>query len=149
MLFSKIYDVLIYERQLAPSIEFVDLHPDQVFVLDHVAKPRIGDGMMEPWKAQMFEMARRENVSCKLSGMATEANWEEWTMDDLRPFMEVALDAFGPRRLMFGSDWPVARLAVEYGPWVDLCREFISSLSENEIEAIEGGNASRVYGLVD
>jgi L-fuconolactonase len=105
--------------------------------------------MMEPWKAQMFEMARRENVSCKLSGMATEANWEEWTMDDLRPFMEVALDAFGPRRLMFGSDWPVARLAVEYGPWVDLCREFISSLSENEIEAIEGGNASRVYGLVD
>ena len=147
--FDLVYDVLIYERQLAPSIEFVDLHPDQVFVLDHVAKPRIGDGMMEPWKAQMFEMARRENVSCKLSGMATEANWEEWTMDDLRPFMEVALDAFGPRRLMFGSDWPVARLAVEYGPWVDLCREFISSLSENEIEAIEGGNASRVYGLVD
>ena len=147
--FELVYDVLIYERQLAPSIEFVDLHPDQAFVLDHVAKPRIGDGMMEPWKSQMFKMARRENVSCKLSGMATEANWEQWTIDDLRPFMEVALDAFGPSRLMFGSDWPVARLAVEYGPWVDLCREFISGLSENEIEAIDGGNASRVYGLGD
>jgi L-fuconolactonase len=145
--FDLVYDILIYERQLAASIEFVDLHPGQPFVLDHVAKPRIGDGLMEPWKEQMFELAKRENVTCKLSGMATEANWEEWTYEDLRPYMEVALDAFGPARLMFGSDWPVARLAVEYEPWVKLCREFISSLSQDECEAIEGGNAVRAYRL--
>ena len=145
--FDLIYDILIYERQLAPSIEFVDLHPNLSFVLDHVAKPRIGDGVMDPWKAQMFEMARRENVTCKLSGMATEANWTEWTLDGLRPYMEVALDAFGPNRLMFGSDWPVARLAVDYEPWVSLCREFISTLSPHEREAIEGGNSIRAYRL--
>jgi L-fuconolactonase len=95
----------------------------------------------------MHEMARRENVTCKLSGMATEANWTEWTLGELRPYMEVALEAFGPNRLMFGSDWPVARLAVDYEPWVKLCREFISTLSKHEREAIEGGNAVRVYGL--
>lgn len=145
--FDLIYDILIYERQLGSSIEFVDLHPNLPFVLDHVAKPRIGDGLMEPWKEQMFEMSRRENVTCKLSGMATEAKWAEWTADQLRPYMEVALDAFGPDRLMFGSDWPVARLAVDYMPWVNLCREFISSLSTDEREAIEGGNAIRVYQL--
>jgi len=145
--FDLIYDILIYERQLGSSIEFVDLHPNLPFVLDHVAKPRIGDGLMEPWKEQMFEMSRRENVTCKLSGMATEAKWAEWTSDQLRPYMEVALDAFGPDRLMFGSDWPVARLAVDYMPWVKLCREFISSLSTDEREAIEGGNAIRVYQL--
>ena len=145
--FDLVYDILIYERQLGASIEFVDLHPDQPFVLDHVAKPRIGDGLMDPWKEQMFEMARRENVTCKLSGMATEANWTEWTFDELRPYMDVALDAFGPDRLMFGSDWPVARLAVDYEPWVNLCREFISTLSGVEREAIEGGNAIRAYRL--
>ena len=145
--FDLIYDILVYERQLGSSIEFVDLHPNLTFVLDHVAKPRIGDGLMEPWKEQMFEMSRRENVTCKLSGMATEAKWAEWTSDQLRPYMEVALDAFGPDRLMFGSDWPVARLAVDYMPWVSLCREFISSLSTDEREAIEGGNAIRVYQL--
>jgi len=145
--FDLMYDILIYERQLGSSIEFVDLHPNLPFVLDHVAKPQIGDGLMEPWKEQMLEMSRRENVTCKLSGMATEANWAEWTSDQLRPYMEVALDAFGPDRLMFGSDWPVARLAVDYMPWVSLCREFISSLSTDEREAIEGGNATRVYRL--
>jgi len=145
--FDLIYDILIYERQLGSSIEFVDLHPNLPFVLDHVAKPQIGAGLMEPWKELMLEMSRRENVICKLSGMATEANWAEWTSDQLRPYMEVALDAFGPNRLMFGSDWPVARLAVDYMPWVSLCREFISSLSTDEREAIEGGNASRVYQL--
>ena len=145
--FDLVYDILIYERQLSASMEFVDLHPAQPFVLDHVAKPRIGDGLMEPWRAQMFELAKRENVTCKLSGMATEANWTEWTFDELRPYMDVALDAFGPDRLMFGSDWPVARLAVDYEPWVNLCREFISTLSAEEREAIEGGNAIRAYRL--
>jgi L-fuconolactonase len=145
--FNWIYDILIFERQLGPTIQFVDLHPHQVFVLDHIAKPRIGDAMMEPWKSQMYELAKRENVSCKLSGIATEAKWKEWREDDLTPYMEIALDAFGPNRMMFGSDWPVARLAIEYGPWVDLCRRFISSLSVDEQALIEGSVAEQIYGL--
>ena len=127
--YNWVYDILIYERQLGPSIQFVDRHPEQVFVLDHIAKPRIGDSLIEPWKTQMYEMAKRENVFCKLSGITTEANWSEWKKEELIPYMEVALDAFGPSRMMFGSDWPVARLAIEYGPWVEICREFISTLS--------------------
>ena len=145
--YELVYDILIYERQLGPSIEFVDRHPDQVFVLDHVAKPRIGDQIMEPWRAQMFELAKRENVYCKLSGMATEANWQNWTKDDLWPYAEVAMEAFGPTRMMFGSDWPVARLAVEYGDWAGLCREFISTLSDSEQAMIEGEVAIRAYDL--
>ena len=145
--YNWVYDILIYERQLGPSIQFVDRHPEQVFVLDHIAKPRIGDSMIEPWKTQMFEMAKRENVSCKLSGIATEANWSEWKKEDLIPYMDVALEAFGADRIMFGSDWPVARLAVEYGPWVEICREFISTLSGDEQNLIEGNVASKVYGL--
>ena len=145
--YNWVYDILIYERQLGPSIQFVDRHPEQVFVLDHIAKPRIGDSMIEPWKTQMFEMAKRENVSCKLSGIATEANWSEWKKEDLIPYMDVALEAFGADRMMFGSDWPVARLAVEYGPWVEICREFISTLSGDEQNLIEGDVASKVYGL--
>ena len=145
--YELVYDILIYERQLGPSIEFVDRHPDQIFVLDHVAKPRIGDQIMEPWRAQMFELAKRENVYCKLSGMATEANWQNWTKDDLWPYAEVAMEAFGPTRMMFGSDWPVARLAVEYGDWVGLCREFISTLSDSEQAMIEGEVAIRAYDL--
>ena len=145
--FGLVYDILIYERQLAPSIEFVDRHPDLVFVLDHVAKPRIGDNVMEPWAALMKQMAERPNVSCKLSGMATEGNWENWTEEQLVSYMEVALDAFGPNRMMFGSDWPVALLAIDYQRWVGIVRQFISTLSEDEQAAVEGGTACRVYGL--
>jgi L-fuconolactonase len=142
-----VYDILIYERQLGASIEFVDRHPGQVFVLDHVAKPRIGDQVMEPWKTQMFDMAKRENVYCKLSGMATEADWQSWTKEDLWPYIEIAMEAFGPARMMLGSDWPVARLAVEYGDWMNLCRESISSLSETERALVEGGVAAQAYDL--
>lgn len=142
-----VYDILIYERQLGASIEFVDRHPGQVFVLDHLAKPRIGDQVIEPWKTQMFDMAKRENVYCKLSGMATEADWQSWTKEDLWPYIEIALEAFGPARMMLGSDWPVARLAVEYGDWINLCRESISSFSETERALVEGGVAAQAYDL--
>lgn len=145
--YNWVYDILIYERQLGPSIQFVDRHPEQIFVLDHIAKPRIGESVIEPWKAQMYEMSKRENVYCKLSGIATEAKWNEWKKEDLIPYMEIALDAFGPGRVMFGSDWPVAKLAVEYGPWVEICRDFISSLSDNEKSLIEGRVALEIYGL--
>tara|TARA_Y100000588_G_scaffold131453_1_gene144053 strand:- start:1516 stop:2343 length:828 start_codon:yes stop_codon:yes gene_type:complete len=145
--FDLVYDILIYERQLAASIEFVDKHPDLVFVLDHVAKPRIRDNLMEPWATLMKQMAERPNVTCKLSGMATEGEWGNWTESQMVSYMGVALEAFGPDRLMFGSDWPVALLAVDYSSWVGLVRRFISTLSIDEQAAIEGGVARRVYGL--
>jgi len=145
--FDLVYDILIYERQLSATIEFVDQHPQQIFVLDHIAKPRISDNSLKPWKYQMYQLAERENVTCKLSGIATEANWDDWKEEDLLSYMEIALDAFGPSRLMFGSDWPVARLAIEYGPWVNICRSFISSLSQDEQAMIEGEVATKVYQL--
>jgi L-fucono-1,5-lactonase len=142
-----VYDILIYERQLKAAIELVDRHPEQVFVLDHVAKPKIAAHELEPWRTLMRELAQRSNVHCKLSGMTTEADWKQWTMDDLRPYWEVVLECFGPERLLAGSDWPVCMLAVSYGHWWQLLREMVSGLSEGEQEKILGGNAVRVYGL--
>ena len=145
--FGLVYDILIYERQLVPSIEFVDRHPNLVFVLDHVAKPRIRDNAMKPWADLMRQMAERPNVYCKLSGMATEGDWKNWTEEQLVRYAEVALEAFGPKRLMFGSDWPVALLAVEYQRWVAIVDDFISTLSEDEQAAIWGETAARAYKL--
>ena len=145
--FDLVYDILIYERQLSASIEFVDQHPELVFVLDHIAKPKIIDEVFEPWATQMKDLSKRSNVYCKLSGMATEADWQNWSAEDLHPYMETALECFGPDRIMFGSDWPVARLAIEYAQWVEICRTFISKLSTDEQENIEGGTAIKVYKL--
>ena len=145
--FGLVYDILIYERQLAPSIEFVDRHPNLVFVLDHVAKPRIRDNAMKPWADLMRQMAERPNVYCKLSGMATEADWENWTEEQLVRYVEVAFETFGSQRLMFGSDWPVALLAVEYQRWVAIVDDFISTLSADEQAAIWGETAARAYKL--
>ena len=145
--FDLVYDILIYERQLSASIEFVDQHPELIFVLDHIAKPKIIDEIFEPWATQMKDLSKRSNVYCKLSGMATEADWENWSAEDLHPYMEIALECFGPGRIMFGSDWPVARLAIEYAQWVEICRTFISKLSTDEQKNIEGGTAIKVYKL--
>jgi L-fuconolactonase len=141
------YDVLIFERHLPQTIEFVDRHPSQIFVVDHIAKPRIKEGALSPWKENLVELARRGNVYCKVSGMATEANWTTWTAEKLRPYFEVVLDAFGPERLMFGSDWPVLTLAGSYRRWVDTFRSFIAKLPPAEQEAIWAGTARRVYRL--
>jgi L-fuconolactonase len=142
-----VYDILIFERQLPAAISFVDRHPAQVFVLDHIAKPRIRDGALEPWRSYTRELARRENVFCKLSGMVTEADWAQWRPQDLQPYFDVVLDAFGPQRLMAGSDWPVCLLAATHQEWFSTLREFISPLSVAEQDMILGGVATRVYSL--
>lgn len=142
-----VYDILIYERHLPAAIAFVDRHPNQVFVLDHIAKPRIREAILEPWAANLRELARRENVSSKLSGLVTEANWKKWTIHDLRPYFDVVLDAFGPARLMAGSDWPVCLLASSYGKWFDAVRDLVEPLSASEKELILGGVAAKVYSL--
>jgi L-fuconolactonase len=145
--FGLAYDVLIFERHLPQSIAFVDGHPGQTFVLDHVAKPRVRDGLLAPWRERMNDLAKRPNVYCKLSGLATEADPRAWTPGQLAPYMSVALDAFGPRRLMFGSDWPVCLLATGYARWLDVVRDFVSPLSPDERSRIMGGTAAEAYGL--
>jgi L-fuconolactonase len=142
-----VYDILIFERQLPAAIPFVDRHPTQVFVLDHIAKPRIRDRVLEPWRTNIRELARRENVYCKLSGMVTEAHWAKWRPADLHPYFDVVLDAFGPKRLMAGSDWPVCLLAATYQTWFSTLREFISRVSMAEQEMVLGGVATKVYSL--
>ena len=142
-----VYDVLIFEHQLEEAIRFIDRHPNQIFVLDHIAKPQIKIDQLDPWQANIRELAKRDNVSCKLSGMVTEADFENWTEHQLRPYLDTVLEAFGPERLMFGSDWPVCLVASAYKRWHDLICEYIQPLSSAEQAAIMGDNAIRAYKL--
>jgi L-fuconolactonase len=142
-----VYDVLIFERQLEESIRFVDRHSEQAFVLDHIAKPQIKIDQLEPWKQNIHALSKRDNVTCKISGMVTEADYDNWTEDQLRPYLDTVLEAFGPDRLMFGSDWPVCLVACGYKRWHDLIRKFIAPLSGYEQEVIMGSTAIRAYNL--
>jgi L-fuconolactonase len=142
-----VYDILIHARHLPQAARFVDMHPNQHFVLDHCAKPPILTGEVEPWATDIRELAKRPHVCCKLSGLVTEADWRQWTPANLEPYWRVALEAFGPDRLLFGSDWPVALLATSYQRWVDVVTEWIAPLSASEQDAIWSRNASRVYSL--
>ncbi|MCC6365171.1 MAG: amidohydrolase family protein [Bryobacterales bacterium] len=145
--FGLTYDILIYERHLPQTIRFVDQHPHQIFVLDHIAKPRIREKAMSPWKENLRELARRPNVYCKLSGMVTEAEWKGWTPAGVKPYFDVALDTFGPKRLMFGTDWPVLTLAGTYAGWTGLVRQWIGGLGREEQKRILRGTAIEAYGL--
>lgn len=141
------YDILIYADQLAEATAFVDRHPQQRFVLDHAAKPHVREQELEPWSTHMRELARRPNVCCKLSGLAVEADWQHWTLDRLRPYLNVCMNAFGPQRLLAGSDWPVCLTATTYDRWWQTLREYLAPFSETEAAAILGGNAIREYSL--
>jgi len=142
------YDVLVYADQLPATIGLVDAHPGQRFILDHVAKPAIRRGEFpEEWARDIRRLAKRESVVCKLSGMATEVRDPEWDTAVLAPYFETVLEAFGPGRLMFGSDWPVCLLRAGYGAWVDCARELAAGLTEGEREALFGGTAVAAYGL--
>jgi len=142
-----VYDVLVYAPQLVEATRFIDRHPEQVFVLDHMGKPAIARDGFATWARDFRELARRENVACKVSGMVTEADWERWKADDLERYFDVALDAFGPPRLMVGSDWPVLTVACGYGQWWETVGQWTGRLTAAEREQIEGGVAARVYRL--
>jgi L-fuconolactonase len=144
-----VYDILIFERHLPQTVDFVDEHPRQLFVVDHVAKPLIAAGKLEPWATHMRELARREHVFCKVSGMVTEADWvgKTVTLEMLRPYLDVVVEAFGPERLMAGSDWPVCLVGTEYGAWFRMLEEYFKGFSEAERVAVFGETASWVYGL--
>jgi L-fuconolactonase len=141
------YDVLIFEKHLPQTIQFVDRHPAQIFILDHVAKPRIREHRLAPWRDNIRELALRPNVYCKLSGMVTEADWHTWSYEVLSPYIDNVLEAFTPKRLMFGSDWPVVTLASSYRRWVGIVRVAIAQLSTNERDWILAKTALEAYGL--
>src|SRR5688500_9589485 len=141
------YDILIFERHLPQTTTFVDRHARQVFVLDHVAKPKIKAGEIEPWRTHIRELARRPNVYCKISGMVTEADSKTWTPEQLRPYFEVVLESFGSRRLMFGSDWPVCLVGASYALWHQTVADWTAELSPDERELIFGATAIEAYDL--
>jgi len=145
--FNFTYDILIYPHQLLAALELVRRFPDQRFVLDHLAKPPIREGFREGWAVLMREIGRCEHVSCKLSGMVTEADWKQWRYEDFEPYLEVVLEAFGPERVMFGSDWPVCKVAASYEEVLAIVKRFAGRLSETEQAALLAGNAKRFYQL--
>jgi L-fuconolactonase len=141
------FDLMLWPPQLDNISRFVDAHPKQTFILDHFAKPFIVTGAIDDWARHLRELAKRSNVYCKVSGLATEADPNRWTTADLLPYLETALDAFGPARLMFGSDWPVCTLATPYGRWAQTVGNWITSLSPAEKARILGDTAIEAYGL--
>jgi L-fuconolactonase len=145
--FKLTYDILIFERHLPQTIEFVDNHPDQIFVVDHLAKPRVRDSELSPWRENLHELAKRPNTYCKLSGLVTEANYSDWSIEQLTPYVDAALSAFSPNRLMFGSDWPVCLVAIDYPEWAAIVASAISGLSPSEQERIWSGTAQEAYRI--
>ncbi len=141
------YDILIFERHLPQTIQFVDKHPGQIFIVDHLAKPRVRDGELSPWRENIQALAQRPNVYCKLSGLVTEADYASWTPEQLQPYFETVLSAFTPRRLLFGSDWPVCLVAVDYSRWVSVVANAIGALSQTEQARIWSETAMEAYGL--
>lgn len=139
------YDVLIYPRQLPAAIQLCQRLPGQRFVLDHLAKPRIAQGELEPWRTRIRQLAACENVCCKLSGMVTEARWQAWTPADFQPYVDVVLEAFGIDRVMYGSDWPVCLLSADYAQVHRLAVDSLPRLSEAERAKFLGGNAAAFY----
>ncbi len=141
------YDILIYHHQLPAAIRLVDRNPNQTFVLDHIAKPNIRGGSFQPWARDLAELARRPHTFCKLSGVVTESDHASWSYEQILPYMEAALAAFGPERMMFGSDWPVCRVATTYADWVRIVGRFAASLSASEQQALFEKTAVLAYHL--
>jgi L-fuconolactonase len=145
--FELTYDLLLRPQHLPAAIEVVRQFPRQRFVVDHIAKPLIKAGALAPWEAGLRELARFENVWCKVSGLVTEAAWRAWKPADFTPYLDVVFDCFGAGRLMFGSDWPVCTLAADYGQTVSLVRNYVRPLGSQVEAAVMGGNAVEFYEL--
>jgi len=142
-----VYDLLVRPRELPAALETVRAHPNVAFVIDHLAKPPIAAGELEPWLSLIRPFGALDNVTCKLSGLVTEADWGSWRLADLQPFVDAAIETFGPERLMFGSDWPVCLLAATYEDVLAAARAATAGLSPDERDQVFGETARRVYGL--
>jgi len=145
--FNLTYDILIYPQHLNDAIWLVQQHPDQKFVVDHLAKPVIREKEFANWSNGMKRLAEHDNVYCKLSGMVTEARWNQWTNDDFKPYLEWVVQHFGINRIMYGSDWPVCLVAAAYQNQLGIIEEFIQSFSASEKHRIMGENAIQFYNL--
>lgn len=145
--FGLSYDILVFAPQLEEAARLVNDYPGQAFVLDHLGKPNIREGRFPEWQAGLEKLAAAPNCYCKLSGLVTEAAWNGWTPDQLRPYLETALELFGPKRLMYGSDWPVCRLAANYGQVLGLVLDFSKTLTDSEQRQILWENAHSCYRL--
>ena len=141
------YDLLLVPRQLRAATQLAAILPDQRFVLDHLAKPLIKDGVLDPWASDLGALALHPNVYCKLSGLITEADWGSWKPAQLRQYLDVVVESFGVDRLMWGSDWPVCLLAGSYHEVREVIAEYLVRFSVDERNAIFGGNAAACYGL--
>ncbi|WP_329270221.1 amidohydrolase family protein [Streptomyces pseudovenezuelae] len=142
-----VYDLVVLPHQLSACVKAAESLPQLTFVLDHLGKPPIASGGPEPWATDVRALAALSNTVCKLSGMVTEADLATWTIDDLRPYADTVLDAFGPDRLMFGSDWPVCTLGATYGETMSVTKELAAGLGTSERADVLGGTATRTYGL--
>jgi L-fuconolactonase len=145
--FDLTYDILIYTKHLPMAAEFVERFPKHRFVLDHLAKPPIKMGEIEAWALGVRHLAAFPNVWCKLSGLVTEAHWQRWKSEDIRPYLDVAFEAFGADRLMIGSDWPVCLVAGSYGRTADVVKNYVQQIPTHARDAVLGENARRFWRL--
>jgi L-fuconolactonase len=145
--FGLTYDILIFPRHLSNTIRFVSQFPEQIFILDHIAKPSIKDKKMSPWKEDIEKLARFRNVYCKLSGMVTEANIKDWKQEELIPYLDIVFDAFDINRLIIGSDWPVCKIAGSYKQIMHVVLDYIKTFSDQDKKKILGENAVKAYDL--
>ncbi len=145
--FGFTYDLLIFPKHLQNAKKLVEAFPDQPFVIDHIAKPDIKNKNIDSWKKDITALAGLENVSCKVSGMVTEADWKKWKTGDFTPYLDVVFEAFGAKRAMFGSDWPVCNVAGGYKKMLSIVQNYTSTLTQNEQELFWGGNAVQFYHL--
>jgi L-fuconolactonase len=141
------YDILVFHYQLIQVERFVTKFPKQKFIIDHIAKPAIAKHEIAQWEKYMRSIAQHQNVYCKLSGMVTEADFRNWTYEDLAPYIEIVLESFGPTRVIYGSDWPVCLVAATYEEQFGVIQKAIEKLSPNEKKMILGDNAVKFYGL--
>lgn len=141
------YDILVFPHQLGAVLEFVRRFPNQKFVIDHLAKPYIKDGFFDGWAVLMREIAKHENVCCKVSGMVTEADWQGWKYADFVPYLDLVTEAFGIKRLMYGSDWPVSLLGGGYGEVMGLAVSYFNGFSEAERANVLGKNGAVFYDI--
>lgn len=143
------FDLLFYTQHLKHAATLADMLPELPMVIDHLSKPKIKDGIVASWRDDLKRAAAQPNVFCKLSGMVTEADWKNWKPSDLKPYVETALESFGPERCMFGSDWPVCELAAPYGTVLDALKEVLGPLSDDEYKRIFSQTAIDFYGLTE
>jgi len=142
-----VYEILVFSHQLPAVLEFVKHFPNQQFQIDHIAKPYIKEGYIDAWALLMKAIANYDNVSCKISGMITEADFKNWKIEELMPYMNVVLEAFGPKRIMYGSDWPVCLVAGSYPQVLNVAKHFSQQLSKEEQDDFFYRNAQIMYNI--